>query len=387
MSFKKNIKILTWFNFFTDFRLYSPVAIIYFAKVTGSYALGMGIFSIVMVSSALFEIPTGIFSDLIGRRKTVVLGAAAAVVYAIFYAVGQSFWILVIGALFEGLSRSFYSGNNNALLYDTLADAGKKHLYDEFLGRVSSMFQFALAISGLIGGILANWSFALVMWISVIPQIICFFLSLQLEEPKIKGSESGNIYTHLKTAYLNFVKNRRLRLLTVSSVLGYGFGEASYQFQSAFYSMVWPIWAIGIAKTITNLSAGFSYHFAGRILKKFNGLKILIIDNVYNRIVNIISTAFPTIFSPILMTTTSVFYGVTQVTKNTLFQNEFSQEQRATMGSLISFAGSIFFGFMAILLGFVADKITPAKAFLVLQIFQIGNLWFYWKLFGHYRKN
>jgi len=384
MSFKNNIKILTWFNFFTDFRLYSPVAIIYFAKVTGSYALGMSIFSIVMVSSALFEIPTGLFSDMIGRRKTVIWGAAAAVVYAIFYAIGQSFWILVVGALFEGLSRSFYSGNNNALLYDTLADAGKKHQYDEFLGRVSSMFQFALAISGIVGGVLANWSFALVMWISVIPQVVCFILSLQLEEPKKQSTESGNIYTHLKAAYINFAKNEKLRLLTISSVLGYGFGEASYQFQSAFYSMVWPIWAIGIAKAITNFCAALSFHFAGRILKKFNGLKILIIDNIYNRIVNIISTAFPTIFSPLIMSTTSLFFGVTSVTKSALFQEEFSQEQRATMGSLISFAGSIFFGFMAFLLGFVADKITPAKAFLVLQIFQIGNLWFYWKLFGHY---
>lgn len=63
----KNIKFLTWFNFFTDFKLYSPVAILYFAQVTGSFALGMSIFSIAYVSAAFFEIPTGIYSDLIGR--------------------------------------------------------------------------------------------------------------------------------------------------------------------------------------------------------------------------------------------------------------------------------------------------------------------------------
>lgn len=386
MAFKKNIRILTWFNFFTDFRLYSPVAIIYFAKVTGSYALGMSIFSITMVSSALFEVPTGIFSDMIGRKRTVVFGAATAVVYAIFYAIGQSFWILAIGALFEGLSRSFYSGNNDALLHDTLAETGNEHQYDEFLGRVSAMFQIALAVSGLVGAVLANWSFALVMWLSVIPQMICFVISLQLKEPKVHGNESGNIYTHLKAAYLNFVKNKRLRLLTVSSVLGYGFGEASYQFQSAFYNTVWPIWAIGIAKAISNFGAAISFHYAGRIIKKFNGLKILIVDNIYNRFVNIVSTAFPTVLSPLIMSTTSMFFGVTTVTKSTLMQKEFSQSERATMGSLNSFAGSIFFGILAFLLGFVADKISPAKAFLILQIFQIGNLWFYWKLFKHYKR-
>jgi len=96
----RNIKLLTWFNFFTDFKLYAPVAIIYFSQVSGSFALGMAIFSIAMVSSALFEIPTGIFSDMIGRKKTVILGAISAVLYVVFYALGTSFIFLAIGALF-----------------------------------------------------------------------------------------------------------------------------------------------------------------------------------------------------------------------------------------------------------------------------------------------
>ncbi|PIY72314.1 hypothetical protein COY87_01605, partial [Candidatus Roizmanbacteria bacterium CG_4_10_14_0_8_um_filter_33_9] len=360
-------------------------AIIYFARVSGSYALGMSIFSITMISSALFEIPTGIFSDKIGRKKTVILGALLAVLYSLFYALGQSFFMLSIGALFEGLSRSFYSGNNDALLHDTLSESGNENQYDEFLGKISAMFQIALAISGLLGSFLANWSFSLIMWLSVIPQVICLYLSFQLKELKTHSSESGNIYIHLKAAFKNFTQNKKLRLLSLTSIFGYAFGEASYQFQSAFYNTLWPVWAVGIAKTISNIGAALSFHFSGRILRRFKGLKIikiLIIDNIYNRIVNIISTAFPTILSPLIMSTTSVFYGVTSVTKNTLMQKEFSNEQRATMGSLNSFAGSIVFGVLAFILGFVADKVTPSKALLTLQFFQIINLWFYWKLFN-----
>ena len=384
---QKNIKLLTWFNFFTDFKLYAPIAIIYFAKVSGSYALGMSIFSITMISSAFFEVPTGIYSDMIGRRKTVILGAASAVLYAIFYAIGQFFWMLVIGALFEGLSRSFYSGNNDALLHDTLAEKKIEHQYDEFLGKVSKMFQIALAVSAILGSLLASWSFALIMWLSVIPQILCLLLAFKLEEPKLHTKESGNIFIHLKDAYRNFINNKKLRLLSITSILGYGFCEAAYQFQSAFYNTVWPLWAIGIAKTLSNVGAALSFHFSGKLLKKFNGLKILIIDNVYNRIINIISTAFPTALSPFLMSTTSVFYGVTTVTKNSLMQKEFKNEQRATMGSLNSFAGSIFFGILAFLLGFVADKISLSKAFLSLQFLQFINLYFYWKLFRHDKMN
>ena len=378
-----NIKILTWFNFFTDFKLYAPIAIIYFSQITGSFTLGMSIFSIVMISSALFEIPTGIFSDRIGRRNAVIFGAFAAILYSLLYAIGYSFWILAAGALLEGLSRSFYSGNNDALLHDTLADTNEEHQYEEFLGRISAMFQAALAVSAILGGVLATWSFPLIMWLSVIPQLLCFYLAFKLKDTKLHKSQSGNIYIRLRDAYKSFLNSKKLRLLSASSILGYGFGEAGYQFQAAFYSTLWPVWAIAIAKTLSNLGAAASFHFSGRIIKRFNGVKILLIDNIYSRIINMLSTAFPTVLSPLLMSSTSVFYGVATVAKNSLMQKEFSNDQRATMGSLNSFAGSIFFGLISLLLGFVADELSPGYAIFILQLFQIGNLFIYWKLFKH----
>lgn len=378
----KNIKILTWFNFFTDFKLYAPLAIIYFANVSGSFALGMSVFSIATVSSALFEIPTGIFSDRIGRRKTVIWGALSSIFYSIFYALGGSFWVLAIGAIFDGLSQAFYSGNNDALLYDTLTEENKGEKYAYFLGKVSSLFQIGLGVSAILGGIIVSKSsFGIIMWISVIPQIFCLVLSFLLIEPKVHSQKSGNIYMDLKDAYLQFLHNKKLRLLSISSILGYGLGEASYQFQSAFYNTVWPLWAIPIAKTFSNIGATIGFRFSEKIINKFNAFNIFVSDNIYNRIINSVAVIFPSFLSPILMSSTSVFYGVVSVARNSLMQKEFSDKQRATMGSLNSFGGSLFFGIVAFLLGLVADKLNPAHAFFILQFFLLGNLFVYWKLF------
>ena len=376
----KNIRLLTFFNFFTDFKLYAPIAIIYFSQVTGSFALGMSIFSIAMISSALFEIPTGVFSDRIGRKKTVILGAASAVVFSVFYAIGQFYFILAIGAVFEGLTRSFYSGNNDALLHDTLSESNQQHNYSEYLGKISSSLQAALAVSAVLGGILATWSFPLIMWLSVIPQIICLLIGFKLSEPKLHTSRSGNIYKHLREAYMNFIRNRKLRLLSLSSIFGFGFGEATFQFQSAFYATLWPVWAIGIAKTFSYVGAAASFHFSGRLTRRFSKIKILVLSNLYNRFINIFSTAVPTIFSPLLMSSTSLFYGVTSVARKSLMQKEFSNEQRATMGSLDSFAGSVFFGIVAISVGLVADQLSPANALLILNILMFANLFVYWRI-------
>ena len=379
----KNIRVLTWFNFFTDFKLYAPIAIIYFAQVSGSFALGMSIFSIAMISSALLEIPTGVFSDRIGRKKTM-----SATWCVVFYAIGQSFWILVVGALFEGLSRSFYSGNNDALLYDTLAEKDQTDKYADFLGKTSKMFQLALAVSAIFGGlVLIKWAFPVILWLSVIPQALCLVLAFMLIEPAIQTRRSGNIYQHLKEAYFGFIHNKKLRLLSLSSILGYGLGEATYQFHSAFFATVWPVWAIPFSKVLTNLGATASFHYSGAIIKRFNIFKILIGGNIYFRLMMTVATVFPSILSPIIISSGSLFYGIIQVAKNSLMQKEFKQEQRATMASLNSFAGNIFFGIVAIFIGFSADQLSPAKAIIVLQVLQLSTLYVYWILFKSQRQN
>lgn len=121
----RNINLLRWFNFFFEFRFYGPIAIIYFAQITGSYALGLAVYSVSSLSSAIFEVPTGALSDHVGRRKTIILGSLASVFAISFYAAANSFSVLAIGAIFNGLASAFLSGNNDALLHDTLREKNR----------------------------------------------------------------------------------------------------------------------------------------------------------------------------------------------------------------------------------------------------------------------
>lgn len=380
MITSRNIKIITWFNFFTDLRFYSAIAIIYFAKVSGSFALGMAIFSIVMLTSAILELPTGIFSDMLGRRKTVILGAFFIVLAVVFYALGQ-YHFLIIGAIAEGISRSFYSGNNDALLYDSLAQDGKEERYDHFLGTTTAPAQVAGAIAAVTGGLIAFISFNLVMWLSVIPQLFCLVLSFYLIEPKIEEKIDSNIYSHLKEAVVKFKQNNKLRMLSLSSIISYGVGEASWQFQTAFYNTLWPIWALGIAKTLSNIGAAFSFQFSGRIIRKFSALKLLLASSLYNRTIGLVATLFPTMVSPLLMSSTSLTFGASTVAESSLMQAEFTEKQRATMGSLNSFAGSLFFAIFAYFLGLVADSAGPAKALVLVNVVLLSVTVIYTKLF------
>jgi predicted MFS family arabinose efflux permease len=243
------------------------------------------------------------------------------------------------------------------------------------------MLQVAAAIAAITGGILASWSFAFVMWLSVIPQLICLVLSFMIIEPKIHVYESGNVYLHLREAISNFIHNKKLRLLSIASIITFGIGESTYTFRSAFFGALWPIWAIGIARSLSGFGAAISFHFSGRIIKKYSHLKILLFGFIYSRIINIVFTLFPSLFSPVGMSSTSLNYGVTTVAENSLMQKEFTDKQRATMESLNSLGGNLFYAVFAFVLGFVADKLTPGQALLFSQILILPVVLIYWKLF------
>ena len=380
MDFSRNIKILTWQGFFVGFSLWAPIMAIYFAKVTGSYVLGLSVFSIAMISSAVFEIPTGIFSDLIGRKYTTILSGLFLSLMGVAYAIGLNYGWLVAGAILEGLARALNSGNNDALLYDSLNRSDRKEELEKYMGRIGAAEQWASGIAAVLGGILAAISFKLAMWLSVIPLLLCFITSWWLLEIKNEEKGEGNVYLHLKEAISNFVKNKKIRYLSLSSIIGFGLGEAGFQFTNVFVATLWPLWAIGTARMFSNAGAAIGFGFSGKLLKKFRAVKILMFEQISSKIISLFSLIFPTVASPALMSTTSLLYGPSMVAENSLFQREFSDKQRATMGSLNSLGRSIFFAIAALGLGWLADLTSPRIALIGGQILGITSVWLTWKL-------
>jgi len=189
----KNIKLFYWSSFLVTFNFLAPVSILYFTQVSGSFALGMSIFSIVMLSQAILELPTGIFSDKIGRIKTIRLEAIIYCLSAFFYLIAPNYLVLMIGAILEGTARAFGSGNSEALLYDSLTDTDSKAEYEHYLGRTGSMEQFAVAIVAIIGSVIAQFSWTWVLFLSFIPKFIRVFIGFKFTQPKTYTKSDSNI--------------------------------------------------------------------------------------------------------------------------------------------------------------------------------------------------
>lgn len=381
MSVLKNIKLLNWIYFLANFNFYAPIAIIYFQHVTNSFALAASVFSVVQIAAAVFEIPTGIYSDMIGRKKTMLLGNLSMIFAVFMYALGFNYWVLLIGAVFEGMAISFFSGNNDAYLHNILSGENLEDKFHHYSGKLEAVVMLGTSGAALASGFIASWSFAFLMWVSLIPQVLCFIITLQLGEISIRQNGSGDAFVHLKEAFRAIKNNKNLRLLSLRSIFGEAFAPTAYQFQSAVFVIFWPLWAVGIVRALTEWLAIPATFYSGKIIDRLGIYKTMFINSIYSWFANIISVIFPSIFTPLIISTSAILWGAGDVAERKLLQAEFSDQQRATIASLNSLAGRILFAGFAFGMGIYADHFGPVKALLVVQLFFPITIVLLWKIY------
>ena len=99
----------------------------------------------------LFEVPTGVVADTVGRRASYLLGtltlSASTLLYVLLWTIEAPFWQWAIVSMLLGLGFTFFSGAVEAWLVDALAATG-------FTGQVETVFGRGQVVSGV--GMLAG---------------------------------------------------------------------------------------------------------------------------------------------------------------------------------------------------------------------------------------
>lgn len=375
-----NVKLLSLFYICYNFRLYSVLAVIYFYQITHSYTLALSIFSISQVSQGIFEIPFGYYSDKYGRSNCLRTGALASLLSVVLYAIGQNYWILAIGAVLEGINFASFSGNNDALLYETLQESNNKNDYHYEYGKMNSWLELSGFLGVFIGGLMATSSLSFLFAISILPRLLATIISFGFVDPKVKREKIESVAHHFKDSWETYKNNLKVRLISIADIIGY-VGGVIWNFQSAFYNLFLPTWATSMVMSVNFFTSFVSFRLSGKLIHKYEAMKVLYFSEIYCRVPVLIAHIFPTVASPFIIAAASFSYGPSVVAKSTILQNEFTNEQRATMTSINSFVGNIFYSVSAIFVGIAADNYGVAKSLLAVQLLMVSISIIYYKLY------
>ena len=162
---KRNVRLFIAFRTLFNARFYYPI----FAIIFLDFGLTIEQFSLLNVIWAvtiiLAEVPSGALSDLFGRKKLLLFTSILMVGEMAIWAFAPNsdptvlFWVLAINRVLSGLGEASASGSDEALVYDSLEQAGMKDQWSNVLAQTQRFQSFGFMIAMIMGGVIYDVGF------------------------------------------------------------------------------------------------------------------------------------------------------------------------------------------------------------------------------------
>jgi len=135
-----------------------------------------------IVTSAWFlariftELPSGFFSDKVGRRRLVIFGLALSVGGTVTCAASRSIYQLILGRALWGLGAALFFTNNTALMFDLFEPS----IRGKAVGTLQGIEFIGSFIGAPIGAIIASWfGYYSVFYVASVMTLVSFLIAFR----------------------------------------------------------------------------------------------------------------------------------------------------------------------------------------------------------------
>lgn len=389
----KNIKIDYIYCFFKNFDISSSIWVLYLVfKGMSLWQIGI-VEGIYHLTSFLFEVPTGALADLLGRKKVILVGRICSAISSILCLFGYDMWHFAIAFAISAIGQNLNSGSEEALVYDSMKQMGQENRYLKVNSRLNVVIEIAQGTATVLGGIIAEYSFAWCYIISVVIALIALVPAVLFVEPEVKGDSNKdeekdgvstdtislrdklNIITvvkeHFRTSMEIIRSDSKLRKILLYFPMVFTFQAIVFFYGQEFFSLQGlnkiEISMIMLFASIVSLigaltSEKFLSVFGNRakyVASTLMGIGIIIMSR-HNLVASVISFA-------VINYANAALYPIQSQAVNELIPSK----QRATILSVNSMIFSIFMIVLFPICGFIADKSNLHFVFMILGGFQL----------------
>jgi len=319
-----------------------------------------GLFAVAVV---VLEVPTGMVADRLGKRTSLIAACLTLSVSMGGYALGTSFWHFLAAEVGTAIGAALISGADSALLYDSLHRLGREEEYTRHEGRARGVQLVSFAFANLLGGVIGDYDLRAAMWATVIGPSLAFFIALRFVEvappPALGGWRAGwQDYLRLLEEATRFVRKHRLVRWNIG-VLAVLTGSASwllwmYQPYMSFSGL--PVWAFGIAFAVFNLSAAFSSRMSHDFRERLGLRGALSVIAGLQVMPPLLMAAFIHPASFLFVLGHQAVRGLGRPLISAEILRHTYADKRATVLSIASLCGRLFFALTAPLIGLVTER-------------------------------
>ena len=191
MNIKRQLACIYTTNFFSGLRITDAVWVaLLAARGFSLWEIGLAE-SVLHIVSLLFEIPSGMVADLLGRKKTLVFGGFLGVVANILMAFAPNLFFICFAMGLNAISNTMFSGTSTALVYDSLKQADCAEDYIKVSANSSLISTAASAIGSLTSTLAQFLHFTGFYLLSALFEFISAFANVLMAEPVVTEAQAN----------------------------------------------------------------------------------------------------------------------------------------------------------------------------------------------------
>lgn len=341
--------------------------------------------AVCILISFVIDIPTGALSDMIGRKKMLIIAQILLFISFLFFAFMQNQIHAWCANIFWGVGAAFKSGTDKALLQETCIALNKdRSYYRKYIGRAQGYRLLLMAFAAPIATGLASYDLRIPLYASIPTLIIPLVCVFKLSEPprEIKELTITEYAQQMKEGCVDIWKEKRIIWIIAYACIISIVSKIWFFAYNPYSEIVGvKIVELGFVFFLLNMIAWLSSHF-GHVLEKKLGEKgtmILLIPMM--GIPVLLMGLIPIPFMVYMVLFQNIIRGMYGPFIDALTEKFLKNETRATMlsvqSSIISVAAVIaLWGFgislnkIDLLQGLIILGVTTLVGYFVLMFYQ-----------------
>ena len=365
MRLKDNINKMYLLKAVKWFMIIMPIIVLFFEEHGLSLTQIMILQATYSLFVALFEIPSGFFADVYGRRISLFYGSIFIFLGYLIFSFFSGFNEFLIAEILLGIGGSLISGADSAILYDTLLELKQDKDYTKIEGKSYGIGNISEGFAGVLGGFLAISSIDLPVYVQTVVMFFSIPISYSLIEPKSSYKLAKNFNSILLVVKETFLYHNKLKWYIIySSAMGVGTLSIAWFVQPFLLELDTPLVYYGIIWASLNIIAGVTSYYS-YIFKNSN----LLIYISFIMIISLISLGINiSVYGFLFIVFIYIIRGIITPNLRNLININSTSERRATVLSLRSFMIRISFALIAPVLGYITDIYSISYVFYILAL-------------------
>lgn len=263
----------------------APVLLLFYQQnglTIADFVMFQGIFQL---TGILFEVPCGYIADITSKKKVLILAFTCFFLRAALWLSFSGVYIVLLGELFNALSRAFLSGVYDSYIYDYLKTKNKTNRMLKECGRTNFAMSSGAMFAAIFSAVLyKNFGTVVLLSLEFILTLFSIILLTTLPNPPSAHSRAITLkqkFIEIKTTAINTLQNKNINLYIIYSALLFSTTSLfCWCFQPLLKISSAPVFIFSFIYVINHaLRAGFSYYV--NTLKRFFGFNRLLVITTF----------------------------------------------------------------------------------------------------------